>query len=111
MSKHTRTGGKYSGSHTTVIPAAATICDIAEKCPSVKNIVLGFIKSGLRCARGNKRVKIDDKDGAVLLSVRDNISHQEIFVYANDLQEVKLVVAKGARDAGLHICFGKKSTL
>src|SRR3989344_3505972 len=30
MSKYSRSGGKYSGNHTTLIPAASILCDIAH---------------------------------------------------------------------------------
>lgn len=108
MSKDSRSGGVYSGNHTTLVPAAAVVCDIAAGCPSVRNITPGLIRVVRRSAKGRRRVKIGDKNGAIFLSVRDNVTHQEIYVYADDWQQVKLAIARGARDAGLHICFGEK---
>ena len=105
--KYARGGGKYSGNHTTLIPAAAILCDIANDCPSVTRISPGFIKSGLRSANGQKRVKIIDEEGAILLSVRDNSSHQEVHVYVNDMHTARLAIARGARNANLRISFGK----
>lgn len=106
--KNSRSGGKYSGNHTTLIPAATIMCDIAHNCKSVTRISPGFIKSGLRSVSGHRRVKITEHGGVLLLSVRDNTSHQEVYVYANDLQAAKLAIACGARDKNLDISFGKQ---
>jgi len=105
--KYSRSGGKYSGNHTTLIPAAATVCDIAHECKAVTRISPGFIKAGLSSVNGQRRVKIVDKDECVLLSVRDNTSHQEVYVYASDRQVAKLAIARGVRNAGLHLSFGR----
>lgn len=106
--KDSRSGGKYSGNHTTLVHAAALVCDIAHQCPSVTKISPGFIKSGLPSANGQRRVKILDEDGGILLSVRDNTSHQQVHIYATDVQKAKLAIARGARDNGLRISFKKK---
>ncbi len=108
MSKDSRSGGKYSGNHTTLIPAAAIVCDIAHACPSVTKISPGFIKAGLHSAHGKRRVKITDSEGSILLSVRDNTSHQEVRVYTSDMQAAKLAIARGAINANIGIGFGKK---
>ncbi len=105
--KYSRAGGKYSGNHTSLIPAAAVVCDIAHACPTVTRISPGFIKAGLRSVNGQRRVKITDYEGLILLSVRDNTSHQEVHVYAQDVQVAKLAIARGARSAALRISFGK----
>ena len=107
--KDSRSGGKYCGSHTTIIPAAAIVCDIAHALKAVSKITLGFIKAGLRPTGGQRRVKIIDRDGSIFLSVRDNATNQEIFIYSTDVHSTKLAIAKGARDNGLHICFGDLS--
>jgi len=107
MSKDSRSGGKFSGNHTTLIPAAAIVADIAHDCPFVTNVSPGFIKAGLKSVSGQRRVKITDDGSSILLSVRDNASHQEIHVHSKNMQATKLAIAKGARNAGLHISFGK----
>lgn len=109
MSKDSRSGGKFSGNHTTMIPAAAVVSDIAASCPWVTNISPGFIKAGLKSVSGQKRVKISDDGSSILLSVRDNTSHQEVHVHTKDMQATKLAIARGARDVGLHIAFGKEN--
>jgi hypothetical protein len=104
--KDSRSGGKFSGNHTTMISAAAIVADIAHKCPFVTNISPGFIKSGLKSVSGQRRVKISDDGSSILLAVRDNTSHQEIHVYSKNMQVTKLAIARGARDADLQIAFG-----
>lgn len=84
------------------------MADIAETCPSVTKISPGFIKAGLKSVNGIRRVKMTDDNLCLLLSVRDNTSHQEIRVYVTDMQAAKLAIAKGARNAGLSIAFGKE---
>lgn len=108
MSKDSRSGGKFSGNHTTLIPAASIVADIAHSCPFVTNISPGFIKAGLRSVNGQRRVKISDDGSSILLSVRDNTSHQEIHVHSKDMQATKLTIARGVRNAGLHVAFGKE---
>ena len=104
--KYSRSGGKFSGNHTTLTPAACLVADIAHACESVTRISPGFLKAGLKSVNGHKRVKITDNGSQLLLSVRDNTSHQEVHVYATDMQAAKLTIARGARTAGLSISFG-----
>lgn len=107
-SKGHRSGGKYTGSHTTVIPAAAIMCDVAEKCADVRKIALGFIKSGIRSANGNRRVKISREGAAFLLSVRDNTAHQDIWVYPNARDQYVLeTLARAVRNNNMHLSFTK----
>ena len=108
MSKHSRSGGKYSGNHTTLIPAACIVCDVASACPEVTRISPGFIKAGLRSANGHRRVKITRDGASILLSVRDNASHQEVHVYATDIHLAIQAIARGSRDANLAIAFTAK---
>lgn len=107
MSKDSRSGGKYSGNHTTLTPLAATVCDIANVIPQVTKISPGYLKGGQRSVSGQRRVKITRKAREVLLSVRDTTSHQEVHVYADDIQEAALAIARGCRDKGVRISFGK----
>ena len=107
MSKNSRQGGKYTGNHTTLIPAATVLCDIADACPYVTKISPGFIKAGLRSAGGNKRVKITDSNTYLLLSVRDNSSQQEVHIYTSNLAEAKRTIVRGAKDEGIMVSFPK----
>ncbi len=106
--KYSRSGGKFSGNHTTLIPAACTVADIASACSQVRNISPGYIKAGLNSVSGDRRVKITDIPGGLFLSVRDNTSHQELYVYADDIQATRTAIARGARNCRLNISFGKR---
>lgn len=101
--KTSRSGGKFTGSHTAVIPAAGIVADIAAAQKEVSKISPGFIKMGLRSANGNRRVKITDDGTRILLSVRDNTSHQELSVMSQNKQKTKSAIERGARDAGLSV--------
>mgnify|MGYP000010221225 CR=1 FL=1 len=109
MSKNSRSGGKFNGNHTTLIPVATTVCDIAATIPEVTRISPGFIKAGLKSVNGHRRVKItDENDKCILLSIRDNKSHQEVTVYVTDIQVARTAIARGIRNAGIAICFRKE---
>ncbi len=101
--KGNRSGGKFQSSHTTVVPGAAVIADIADNCSVVTKISLGYIKGGLPPAKGLKRLKIMTDDGSLLLIVRDNISQQELRVYATDIKIAKAHIATGAHHAGFKV--------
>ncbi|KKT12868.1 MAG: hypothetical protein UV94_C0040G0001 [Parcubacteria group bacterium GW2011_GWC1_43_30] len=109
MSKYSRSGGKYTGNHTTLIPAAQVACDIAYALAEVVKISPGFIKAGLKPVNGRRRVKFTDEGGnCIMLSVRDNASHQEVRVYVTDVQIARTAIARGARNAGIAVCFRKE---
>ncbi len=101
--KGQRMGGKFTGSHTTVIAAATQIADIADECESVTKIALGFIKTGLPSIKGLKRLKIQVGDGSLLLTVRDNIAQQELRVYATDVDRAKRSIAARAIKEGFSV--------
>ena len=105
--KYTRSGGKFSGNHTTMIPAACIVADIAAAQTEVYNISPGFIKAGLKSVNGHRRVKITDDGNSLLLAVRDNASLQEVRVFTHNIQETRTTIARGARNKGLGISFGK----
>ena len=107
--KNSRAGGKFNNNHTTLIPAASTVADIANKCHTVYSISPGYVKAGLKPVNGQRRVKILDEGTCILLKIRDNTSHQELHVYAHNKQEAMLAIARGARDANLNISFGNKT--
>jgi len=104
--KNSRSGGKFCGSHTTIIDAAEGLIDTANSQPEVYKISLGFIKAGLHSMNGNRRVKIIDVDGGVLVSVRGNTTHQEATIYTHNNQSTKLAIARAARNVGISISFG-----
>ena len=109
-SKSHRSGGKYSGSHTTIIPTAAGITDLAHKQKEVSKIGIGYIKTGLSPSRRGGCVKIGcGEKGRVLLQIRGNTTQQEIHVWTSDVNKTKLAVARGARDLGMNISFEKSA--
>ncbi len=79
--KTKRAGGKYARSHSTMIPAAAIVCRALERIPEVTRISLGFITAGMRTV-ATRRIKVAiANDAALKLSMRDHISHQEVYIY------------------------------
>jgi hypothetical protein len=101
--KYSRSGGKFTGNHTTLIPLASVLCDSMAKDVCITRISPGFIKAGLPSVKGNRRLKIT-KDGAqILLTVRDNTSQQEIHVYADEIPSTVLRITKEARVLGMKV--------
>lgn len=109
--KRSRQGGKFTRSHTTVIPAAAVIADIAARCKDVEKISAGYIKAGLSSVRGARRLKIIDDYPSMLLSVRDNTSHQELRVYAKEYARAKSHIAKRAEEEGFTVHFQERNSV
>lgn len=109
MSKRNhRSGGKFGGTHTTIIPTAAIMADAAVNLALVSKVNLGLIKGGLPPVNDQQRVKFTAISGALLLSVRANTSHQQLRIYTSHVPQVRLALARTARDAGLNISFAKK---
>jgi hypothetical protein len=106
MSKDSKFGGKYTGSHSTTIPVAAVACDIAYTMSCVTKISVGFIKAGLRSVSGRARVKIvEEGPSCLLLLVRGNTSHQEVRLYVTDVQNAKAAIARKLIKARINVCF------
>jgi len=98
--KNARAGGKFTGNHTSLTPAVA---DVADGCQFVTKISPGYIKSGLRSAGGKRRVKITEKGAGFMISVRGNISHQELHVYSDDVESAKEYLIKEIKKEGFLI--------
>ncbi len=108
-SKYMRAGGKFTGNHGTLIPLAARVCDIVEAIAYVTKITPGFIRAGIKSRGGLLVVKITDQsDKCVLLSIRHNGLHQEVYVYVTDLQEGRTQIARKLRDNDIAIRFIKE---
>lgn len=108
--KNHRSGGKFCGSHTTLIDTAIVVADEAARQPEVTGVSPGLIKPGLNPANGQRRVKISEEKGAILLQIRNNTSQQTVRIYSNNFQQTKMALARYVRDAGLHLAFGKSET-
>ncbi len=100
--------GKLGGDHSTVIEAAWRFLPEITKEESITKISPGFITAG-KNSTGRSSAKITDDNGYILLSVRGASSFQEIRVFANNYQKAKLAIARAARTAGFHICFGDRT--
>ncbi len=81
--KISRSGKKYGGGHSTLIPLAALACDAIDRHPAVTKIAPGYIAAGLTTVRGKRRVKVTSRTGGLLLSARDNTSRQLVHVYTD----------------------------
>lgn len=102
--KTTRSGGKFKGSHTTVIETAGIVADIAAQQPEVTKVTPGFIRAGLRPVGGKRRVKITARTTCLSLSVRENGAVQEIIVYSDDKQRTIRSITSAAEDRGIQVC-------
>ena len=111
MKQHHRSSGKYTNSHTTVIPVAGSLVDIAEKQPEVTKIALGYIKAGLPSVEGKKRAKITERQGNLLVSIRDNTSHQEITIYTSDLAKTKRTLYREGKKYYVEVSFVKSAKI
>jgi hypothetical protein len=81
-----RAGGKITKSHTTIIDAAVSLVERAEKLPEVTKISLGEIKI---IGKGKANVKFLPIPAGLKAVVRGNISKQEIFIYSSDPEKTK----------------------
>lgn len=101
--KHSRAGGKFTGTHTTLSPAASLIADIAHGCGAVTRISPGFLKAGLPSVQGKRRVKIANDGSRILLTVRDNTSSQEVHLYTTDAARVIDIITEEAAKEGFAV--------
>lgn len=74
-------------SHSTAIDAVRKIYDRLITLEHVKRMSFGII-SQCKTIRGNRRVKIMDDQGALLLKVRDISSIQELRVYLDSTETI-----------------------
>lgn len=86
-----RSGGKFSRSHTTVIPVAEPVVDTLAKLPGVSRISLGLIQN---VPGGERRFKVTPCQGGFKLVLRSSGSIQEIYVYTTqDEETIRAAVA------------------
>ena len=105
MKKDHRAGGKFGGSHTTLIPAAGILADVAHQQGEVRKISLGLITASLSSVNGKRRAKVQKRLGNLLVSVRDNTTRQEIVIYTDDPQKTMRSLYRGGRDEGIEVSF------
>jgi len=92
--KTTRSGGKYTGSHTTIIPEAAKILDEIHGWNFVKKIALGLIKSTKR--RGGSQLRLHPREfngpaHGLQITISKGGSLQEVYIYLEDHTTLKYV--------------------
>ncbi|PIX90267.1 MAG: hypothetical protein COZ29_00910 [Candidatus Moranbacteria bacterium CG_4_10_14_3_um_filter_45_9] len=104
-----RSGGKFGGSHTTMIPLAGVFVDSIVKRPCVTKISAGYIKAGLSPANGNRQVKVYDTQGGIWLRVRDNTTRQDVLVCTTDIPETKRVLHQVASKRRVRFRLGENA--
>lgn len=100
--KITRAGGKFSKNHSSVIPSAVEILDMLHEMPEVKKISLGVIKAG-KTSGGKRYMKLKERTGGVLITVRGNSSIQEIGIYTNAPDEIKKSLKENSTKINIEI--------
>ena len=88
-----------------LLDLAAEVVDIITKLDEVTMISLGYVQNGKGVTGGERRVKIGDCTGGVLLIVRQSRSIQELRVYGHNLQHTKLAIARALRNNDIPIGF------
>jgi len=73
-------------SHTTLIDAAAPLVDYLQTCEEVSKISLGLIKN---IGKGQTGLKFHAVTGGWKVTIRGNVSLQEIIVYTADPERVR----------------------
>lgn len=103
-------GGKKRGRHGTFTPAASDVCSQLVKSPIVTGISAGVIKTGLKAAHGKKSIKvIKNPRGALILSIRDNISVMEVRVSGSDYDAIIQLLREIASDLHMDFNFEDRS--
>ena len=77
------TAKKITNSHTTVIDAAVSIVQIAEKCEFVEKISLGIIRQ-CRTGRGHQNIKYSEIPVGLEIVVRGNSYVQTIYLFLHN---------------------------
>ena len=96
-----------SRSHTTWTEASALLLEHVRLIPHVSKIACGIIRAN--AGPGQRRVKMTEERGGILLTIRGNLAVQEMRLYApvEKMQDVKLAVARTIRNLGFHLSFRK----
>lgn len=106
-SKYKRAGGKFGGNHTTFTSLGSIIADITHNSADVTKISPGFIRGGLPSINGQRRVKITNQHSRILLTIRDNTSCQDIFVFTKNPERVITSLTKEIGDIGVRVHIGE----
>jgi len=102
-----RSGGKVTGSHTTLCETAAEIVDFLNNLEQVTKISLGVITALAGTRHGCRRVvKIVNETRCTLLVVTQKGSVQDVRFYSSYPQPAKLALARFIRNRGWELRFG-----
>ncbi|MBD3359636.1 MAG: hypothetical protein GF365_02945 [Candidatus Buchananbacteria bacterium] len=86
-------GGKFTGSHTTVIEPAETLIKVLNNSDLVYKISLGFIKN--KAGRGGSslaRYKLQENGSGLKLVVSGAGTIQEFYIYTDNILKVKQLI-------------------
>ena len=86
-------GGKFTGSHTTVIDAAVEILKALNTSEQVTKIAIGYIKQKVGKSASQPRYKIQDNGAGIRLTVNGPATIQEFHVYTEDPDATRLIIA------------------
>ena len=78
-------GPKFNGRHSTVIPCAVEVIELAKACPDVTKISLGVITP---VSNGKRHVKFSETQGGLRMQVRGTNAVQVFYLYSSRPAEV-----------------------
>ncbi len=94
-------GGKFTGSHTTVIEPAETLIKVLNSSDLVSKISLGFIKNKAgKGGSGQARYKLHENGSGLKLVVSGAGTIQEFYIYTNNLTQVKALIGDNWNSKG-----------
>ena len=108
MPTQTALRARVTNTHTTMIEAAEYVVNITRLVTGISKITLGQISPTTHACRGGMRVKFQDVNGGILMTVRDVRCIQLIWVYTDNIQSVRTAIARALRNKDVHICFKDK---
>lgn len=90
MSRKThRQGGKFTGSHTTIIDAAAVVVDTAKRREEVTKICLSIIQN----VRSNgRRLKFKSIQAGWQVIIYGNTYMQDVYIYTSNPETTKQAI-------------------
>ena len=86
-------GGKFTGSHTTVIEAAEDLMKMLNRSELVKKIVIGIIKQKVGKNASQARYKIQPNGAGLKLVVNGSKTVQEFYIYTDDQPALEAEIA------------------
>lgn len=91
-------GLKQRGKHTSLIDLAAKAIKSISSLPEINGISPGFISTGINRKNNIPTLKITNGQGYILLTAIQKNSKQEIKIYTNNFQQIKLALIKWTKE-------------